>query len=156
MYENKDEGVFETVLKKAVKFETDNIHNYLDAMNIVRNEWAKKTLRRVALAKLVHKNRLEKALIKGRLESSALTRPVPTMNLHYVLPKKMLHSDSDAREALAYAIHVEKGAIDFYNHMANESGGAQNDVLFGQLLAEESLHLQILEDLYEEYFLPEN
>ncbi len=84
-----------------------------------------------------------------------MAKPVPTMNLNYVLAKKELKQDSDAREALAYAIHLETGSIDFYKRMAAGCAGAPMGNLFQQLLADESRHLQALEDLYEQHFLPE-
>jgi rubrerythrin len=85
-----------------------------------------------------------------------MTRPVPTMNLDYVLAKKELSPDSDAREALIYAIHLEKVSIDFYKRMTEGCAGAPMASLFERLLADESRHLQALEDMYEEHYLPEN
>ena len=88
--------------------------------------------------------------------AEGMERPVPTMNLDYVLAKKELSPNSDAREALAYAIHLEKGSIDFYQRMAKGCSGAPMAVHFERLLADETRHLQSLEDMYEEHFLTEN
>jgi len=85
-----------------------------------------------------------------------MRRPVPTMNLDYVLIKKDLRPDSDAREALIFAIHLEKGSIDFYKRMSRGCAGAPMGNLFERLLGDESRHLQALEDLFEEHYLPEN
>jgi rubrerythrin len=77
------------------------------------------------------------------------------MNLGYVLAKKELTPESDGREALAYAIHLEKGSIDFYQRMSQGCSGAPMAHVFDRLLADETRHLQSLEDLYEQHFLPE-
>jgi rubrerythrin len=73
-----------------------------------------------------------------------------------VLAQKELSPDSDAREALIYAIHLEKVSIDFYERMSQGCAGAPMAALFKRLLADESRHLQALENMYEEHFLPEN
>jgi rubrerythrin len=78
------------------------------------------------------------------------------MNLDAVLVKKELRPDSDAREALAYAIHLENGAILFYRRLAGICAGAPMGALMERLAADESRHLQQLEDLYEEHFMTEN
>ena len=85
-----------------------------------------------------------------------LHQPVPTMHLDYVLPKKELRAESTAREALVYAIHLEKGSIDFYDRMSRGCEGAPMGSLFKKMLADETRHLQELEDLYEKHFMTEN
>ncbi|MFZ3207296.1 MAG: ferritin family protein [Geobacteraceae bacterium] len=148
---------FEAAVELAVKMEGDGFRNYLAAIRKVQNKGAREILKDVALDELEHKHQLEKALVEGFMDNSAeMSRPVPTMNLDYVLVKKELAQDSDAREALAYAIRLEKGAIDFYQRMAKGCAGAPMAALFARLLADESRHLQSLEDLYEEHFLTEN
>jgi rubrerythrin len=81
---------------------------------------------------------------------------VPTMNLTYVLAKRELSAESTSRDALAYAIHLENGSIDFYRRMVSGCEGAPMAPLFTQLLNEETRHLQEMEDLYETHFLSEN
>lgn len=147
---------FEAAVEMAVKMEEDGFRHYLDAIRKVQSKGAREILKDAALDELEHKYQLEKALVDGFMESSAdMTRPVPTMNLDYVLVKKELRHDSDTREALAYAIHLEKGAIDFYQRMAQGCSGAPMASLLERLLADETRHLQSLEDLYEEHFMPE-
>ena len=114
-------------------------------------------LKEAALDELEHKLSLEKALLEGQMEGAgSMERQIPTMNLGYVLAKKELSPESDAREALAYAIHLEKGAIDFYQRMAQGCAGAPMAKLFDRLLADETKHLQQLEDMYEQHFMTEN
>lgn len=148
---------FEAAVEMAVKMEDEGFRHYLDAMRVVKNKGAREILRDAALDELNHKHELEKALVDGQMEGGeGLSKPVPTMNLDYVLAKQELRQDSDARQALAYAIHLEKGAIDFYKRMATGCAGAPMAKLFEQLLADESRHLQSLEDMYEDHFMTEN
>ncbi|GAM09734.1 rubrerythrin [Geobacter sp. OR-1] len=148
---------FEAAIEMAIQMEEEGFRNYLNSIRILKNKGAKEILRDSALDELNHKQELEKALLLGQMGSGEeMAQPVPTMNLDYVLPKKELSPDSDGREALAYAIHLEKGAIDFYKRLSEGCSGAPNAKLFQRLLADESRHLQSLEDLYEQHFMTEN
>jgi rubrerythrin len=148
---------FEAAVEMAIKMENDGFRHYLEAIRKVRNKGAREILKEAAVDELGHKFHLEKALVEGTmLNPEEMTRPVPTMNLDYVLAKKELSPDSDAREALIYAIHLEKLSIDFYKRMSQGCAGAPMASLFERLLADESRHLQALEDMYEEHYLPEN
>lgn len=147
---------FEAAVEMAVKMEDEGFRHYLEAIRKVQAKAAREILRDAAFDELEHKHQLEKALVDGHMKGDGgMAKPVPTMNLNYVLAKKELKQDSDAREALAYAIHLETGSIDFYKRMAAGCAGAPMGNLFQQLLADESRHLQALEDLYEQHFMPE-
>jgi rubrerythrin len=147
---------FEAAVEMAVKMEQDGFRHYLDALRMVKDQAARLILRDAALDELEHKFQLEKALVEGQVEGHAMDRPVPTMNLGYMLEIKELGADADARQALAYAIHLEKGSLDFYRRMAQGCSGAPMGSLFERIANDESRHLQQLEDLYEEHFLTEN
>jgi len=148
---------FEAAVEMAVKIEDDGFRHYLEAIRKLQSKGAREILRDAALDELEHKYQLEKALVEGHIANPEwMGRPVPTMNLDYVLIKKELRPDSDAREALIFAIHLEKGSIDFYKRMAQGCAGAPMGPLFERLLADESRHLQALEDMFEEHCLPEN
>ena len=147
---------FEAALEMAVQMEQEGFRHYFEALRIVRDKAAQAILRDAALDELEHKYQLEKALIEGRIDGHALDQPVPTMNLDYVLEKKNLGADADGRQALAYAIHLEKGSLDFYRRMADGCSGAPMGNLFQRIANDESRHLQQLEDLYEEHYLTEN
>jgi len=147
---------FEAAIEMAITMEEEGFRHYLNAIRILKNKGAKEILKDAAIDELHHKQQLEMALLEGQISGEGMVQPVPTMNLGYVLAKKELTANSDAREALAYAIHLEKGAIDFYTRMAQGCTGAPNASLFERLLADESRHLQILEDLYEQHYLTEN
>jgi rubrerythrin len=148
---------FEAAVEMAVSMEEEGFRHYLEAIRKVTAKGAREILKDAALDELEHKHQLEKALVEGNMAGvEQMNQPVKTMNLDYVLAKKELSPNSDGREALAYAIHLENGSIDFYKRMAEGCSGATMAVVFQRLLADETRHLQSLEDLYEEHFLTEN
>ena len=146
----------EAALEMAIQMEYDLFRNYLDAIRRVKDKAAREILKEAALDELDHKCALEKALLEGQFQGPSMAEKVPTMNLDYVIGKKELTAEATAREALAYAIHLETGSIDFYRRMVNGCEGAPMAPVFGKLLAEETRHLQEMEDLYEQHFLTEN
>lgn len=157
MSENQVCYTFDAALERAIEMENEGFRNYLAAIRKVTNKGAREILRDNALDELEHKHQLEKALLEGRMGGdNTLDQPVPTMHLDYVLKKQELGPQSGVREALIYAIHLEKGAVDFYTRVANGCAGAPMGQLFVQLCKEETRHLQALEDLYEQHFMTEN
>jgi len=148
---------FDAALEMAITMEEEGFRNYLSAIRQLTNKGAKDLLRENALDELNHKHQLEKALLDGRMDSANdLDTPIPTMHLDTLLKKQELGPQSGVREALIYAIHLEKGAVDFYSKVATGCAGAPMAQLFAQLHKEESRHLQALEDLYEQHFMTEN
>lgn len=148
---------FDAAVEMAIKMEEEGFRNYLSAIRQLTNKGAKELLRDNALDELNHKHQLEKALLDGRMEGSdVLAQTIPTMRLDYVFKKQELGPQSGVREALIYAIHLEKGAVDFYGKVSDGCAGAPMGKLFAQLHKEESRHLQALEDLYEQHFMTEN
>lgn len=148
---------YEAALEMAIDMENESFRHYLRGLLTVRDKAARSLLREMALDELEHKYTLEKALVEGSIEGGhTLEKPVPTMNLDYVLSKKELEPDSGAQDVLAYAIHLEKNALDFYRRMAQGCAGAPMASLFERIGNDESRHLQKLEDMYEQHFLSEN
>lgn len=147
---------FEAAIEMAVRMEDEGFRHYLRAIRTVKDRAAKAFLCEAALDELEHKHQLERALVEGVMEGHVLDRPVPTMNLDYVLKKKELGPDADIREALAYAIHLERESLNFYRRMNEGCAGAPMAPLFEKIHNDETRHLQALEDLYERHCLPEN
>jgi len=157
MNDNQVCYTFDAAVEMAIQMENEGFRHYLAAIRQLTNKGARELLRENALDELNHKQQLEKALLDGRMDGSdAMDQPIPSMHLDYVFKKQELKPDSDVREALLYAIHLEKGAVDYYSKVADGCAGAPMGNLFKQLLAEESRHLQSLEDLYEQHFMTEN
>ena len=148
---------FDAALEMAISMEEEGFRHYLHAIRQLTNKGAKELLRGNALDELNHKHQLEKALLDGRMDGSDdFDQPIPTMHLDYILKKEELGPQSGVREALIYAIHLEKGAVDFYGKVSGGCAGAPMGKLFAQLHQDESRHLQALEDLYEQHFMTEN
>ena len=148
---------FDAALEMAIEMENEGFRHYLAAIRQVSNKGARELLRENALDELDHKQQLEKALLDGHMAGGGeLDQPIPTMHLDYILKKQELGPQSGVREALIYAIHLEKEAVEFYGKVTNGCAGAPMGSLFKRLLAEESRHLQSLEDLYEQHFMTEN
>jgi rubrerythrin len=148
---------FDAALEMAITMEEEGFRTYLAAIRQLTHKGAKELLRSNALDELNHKHQLEKALLDGRMEGADdPDTPIPTMHLDYVFKKQELGPQSGVREALVYAIHLEKGAVDFYSKVSSGCSGAPMGKLFAQLHQDESRHLQALEDLYEQHFMTEN
>lgn len=148
---------FDAAVEMAIEMENEGFRNYLAAIRKVTNKDAREILKANALDELEHKHQLEKALLEGRMEGGeAFDQPVPTMNLDYIFKKQELGPQSGIREAVVYAIHLEKESSEFYRKVASGCAGAPMGNLFERLYKEESRHLQALEDLYEQRFMTEN
>ena len=148
---------FDAAIEMAIAMEEEGFRNYLAAIRQLTHKGARELMRDNALDELNHKQQLEKALLNGRMEGSeTLEQSIPTMKLDYLFKKQELGPQSGVREALIYAIHLEKGAVDFYGKVSNGCSGAPMGKLFAQLYTEECRHLQALEDLYEQHFMTEN
>ena len=147
---------FDAAVEMAISMEEEGFRAYLAAIRQVTNKAAKELLRENALDELNHKHQLEKALLDGQMEGESQEQPIKTMRLDYIYKKEELGPQSGVREALIYAIHLEKGAVDFYGKVSDGCSGAPMGKLFALLHQEESQHLQALEDLYEEHFMTEN
>ncbi len=148
---------YEAALEKAIEMEEEGFRNYLHAIDVVENRQAKAILREAAIEELNHKQRLEMALLDGHDRRAAeLHKEIPSMNLNYVFEQKEIAPGADARTALAHAIYLEKSAVDFYKRLMDGCEGAPMADLFQRLLADETRHLNNLEEFYERYFLTEN
>ena len=147
----------EVALEKSIMMEERAFRNFLHAIKLIKDRQAKAILREAAKEELEHKQKLEMVLLQGHDKNAFdLKKELPLMNLSYVYDQKTISADADARESLAYAINLEKKEIDFYRALTHGCEGAPMAELFKGLLADETRHLQILEDFYEKYFLTEN
>ncbi len=148
---------FDAAMELAIQMEEVSFRHYLEAIRVVKNKNAREILRGFAIDELEHKHSIERALLDGRLgDAGAMQRPVPTLGLDYVLEKKVLRPDSDIRDVMAYAIHLEKEAVGFYRRIAEGCAGAPMAGIFQMLLVDEGRHIQAIEELYEANFLTDN
>lgn len=143
-------------LEHAVEMENALFADFMSTLQAVKSKAAKEILREAALGKLEEKHQLERALLEGSIEGVDLQAPVPIMSLDSHYGKEALHADADAREALAYAIHLVTQAVDYYQNMASACAGAPMSNVFARISGDQTTFLQVLEDTYEEHFLTEN
>jgi len=147
----------EVALEKSIVMEERAFRNFLHAILLIKDRQAKAILREAAKEELEHKHKLEMALLEGHDKNAFdLKKELPLMNLSYVFEQKTISAEANARESLAYAINLEEKEIDFYRALTHGCEDAPMAELFKGLLADETRHLQILEDFYEKYFLTEN
>ncbi|MCC6143287.1 MAG: ferritin family protein [Candidatus Hydrogenedentes bacterium] len=145
---------FEAAIESAIEMENAGFRHYLAAMRKVSDKGAQEILRENALDELNHKYRLEMALLDGKLTGGEmLTEPIQAMHIDYAFSKDDLVSDAGMRGAMIYAIHMEKGAVDFYSRAAKACASAPMAGVFTQLIEEESRHLKKLEAYYEKHFM---
>lgn len=148
---------FEAALEMAITMEERCYRAYLKAIRTVTDKAARMILNDAAISESKQKQQLEIALIQGSIDNMEhLQKEVPLMDLDYLLDQKELSKDADARQALAYVIHLKKDCLVFYEKLTSGCAGAPMAPIFQQLAADESSNLQQLEDLYEEHFLTEN
>ena len=143
-------------LEHAVEMENALFADFVGTLQAVKNKAARAILRDAALVKLEEKHQLERALLEGSIEGVDLQASVPIMRLDAHYGKEALHADADAREALAYAIHLVTQSVDYYKNMASACKGAPMSHVFAHISGDQTTFLQALEDAYEEHFLTEN
>lgn len=146
----------EAALENAIDMENRIYNDFLGAIQAVKSPAARAILRDAALGKLAQKQQIERALLEGSIDGLALHAKVPTMHLDDQYGRTALQADADAREALAYAVHVVTESVAYYDRMARGCAGAPMSALFGRLSDDQTTLLQELEDSYEEHFLTEN
>lgn len=147
---------FDAACDAAIDMENQIYRSFLCAIRIVRDRAASEILKDAARVRLDIKNQLELAALKGGIEGEHAHGPVPTMNLKIRCgDSHQITAKADNRKALAYAIELSKDALHFYRSMAEQCSGAPMAKLFGTLGDGQTMHLQALEDAYEEHFLTE-
>ena len=144
----------EAALEKAIEQEGKSFEIYRRALQIVKDQSARKLLKELAEEELEHRHALEKALVG---ETVALhgeeEKAGPTMNLTLFVQENPLDENATPQDALAFAMHDEKRAVDFYQQMATQCGGAPMEVVFSKLQKDETKHLARLEETYEKLYM---
>jgi len=144
----------EAALEKAIEQEGKSFEIYRRALQIVKDPSARKLLKELAEEELEHRHALEKALVG---EAVALhgeeEKAGPTMNLTLFVQEKPLDENATPQDTLAFAMHDEKRAVDFYQQMATQCGGAPMEEVFSKFHQEETKHLARLEEIYEKLYM---
>jgi len=141
------EGKLSGVLEEAVKREEASYRMYLNASDVVENNEAKDTLRRLAEMEKVHKQRLQD-LAAGTTETLA-TETVQDLKVSEFLNMPDISPEMDLTDVLAFAIKKEERAWHFYTHLASAVGSGEAKTLFETLSREELSHKNKVEQFYE-------
>ena len=146
----------EVALEMAVRMEMESYETYKNTYLGADNRRAKDLLRDLALDELKHKYMLERAFFEETVQlHEAGAKEGPSMNLAILLADKPLNASASTQDVMIHAIHEEKRAVDFYQGMAEECGGAPMEQMFKRLYQDEEDHLARLEELYESIYLKE-
>ena len=146
----------EAALEKAIEMEHGSFEIYKRTYLTATNPLAKDLLRDLALDELNHKHILEKAFFEETvLLHDRGIKEGPSMKFSSLFKEDPLSSDATAQDVMLYAIHDEKRAVDFYNRMREQCGGAPMEKMFKRLAQDEEGHLVRLEELYESTYLKE-
>ena len=146
----------EAALAKAIEMEHESFEVYKRAYLTVKNPVARDLLRDLALDELNHKHILEKAFFEETvLLHDRGIKEGPSMKFSALFEEEPLSPDATAQDVMLYAIHDEKRAVDFYNRIREQCGGAPMESLFKRLAQDEEGHLVRLEELYESTYLKE-
>ena len=84
-----------------------------------------------------------------------MNRPVPTMRLDYILTKKNCSRDLIHGKSWRTPFTWKRSPLISTSGCSKVAAGHPVSTLFQRLGADESRHLQALEDMYEQHFLPE-
>lgn len=147
---------FEGSIEAAIQMLDQIFIQYIDALYQVEGKQEKSLLHSEGQATLKRKHLLELALLEGRLGGQVAVKNIPTMNLDYALQQHSLTASSDARQVIAFAIHLEKLAEQYFRQMCSTCVSPQTEPLFNRLHQEQQQRALTLEDLYEQHFLTEN
>ena len=147
---------FDAACMAGIEMENRIFQNYVHALRVVKDQAAKEILLEAAQSRLTYKHRLESAVLEGKFDAPLASGPVSVMNLRVrCCDQHQIDAGADARKALAYAIQMAQDALRFYRDMAKNCEGAPMAKLLTELGDEQTRHLQQLEDVFEEHFLPE-
>jgi rubrerythrin len=146
----------EMALERAIEMEASSFAEYKEAYLMAEERRAKDLIKDLALDELRHKYTLEQAFFEETvmLHDSGYKQG-PSMNLSLLLEDKPLDEKATQQDILIHAIHEEKRAVDFYQKMSEQCGGAPMEKMYAQLAMDEEAHLARLEELYESLYMQE-
>ena len=146
----------ETALEKAIEMEQHSFNVYKRVYQLSQDNQAKDLVKELALEELEHKYTIERAFFEetAALHDAGLNEG-PTMKLDLLLEEKPLEQTDSVQDIMIYAIHEEKRAVDYYEKMAKQCGGAPMEKMFARLQHDELNHLSRLEKLYESIYMQE-
>lgn len=146
------------ILRTAIQREIEANALYNRAAETVKAPEARDLLRDLALQELGHRHRLE-ALLEGNLWvalSEAQARKVQDLKITDYLIEVPLTAEASIQDILIVAGKREAGSHALYAGLAQVAEADEARRLFEFLAAEELMHKQRIEALYERLFYAEN
>lgn len=143
----------EAVLNEAIKGEVESHDLYTSAVELVKAEHVKDTLRQLAQEELGHKEKLE-----GMLKSPGHVRvavrklekePIQDYKIGDHLVAKPLGPDSTFQDVCIFASKKEQQSHELYQGLADENEGEISRI-FAAMAKDELRHKNLVEGWYEE------
>jgi rubrerythrin len=141
------------ILQEAIQGEIESYELYMHAMNLVRAEHIKETLRDLAQEELGHKVSLEQMLADpGQLQWQVRELKAAHIEDYQIgdhLVDRPLGPDSTFQDVCIFASKKEQESHELYRNMAAQSTGEVRDLL--EAMAKDELrHKNLVESWYEE------
>lgn len=149
---------FEQLISLAIQREEEAYEFYNQAAEEATLQASGKLLLELAKQEVGHKEKLMQALDADVCTTFTCTTiaEVEDAGLSKYLVDIPLKSDSTPQEILVVAIKREEGANAFYKALSELTGVANHRTVFETLAKEEQRHKEILQQLYDDHFQPDN
>ena len=149
---------FEELISLAIKREEEAYEFYKQAAEEATLQSSGKLLLELAQQEVGHKEKLMGALDADVCTTFTCTTiaEVEDAGLSKYLLDVPLKADSTPQDILVVAIKREEGAKAFYQALSELTGVANHRTVFETLAKEEDKHREILQNLYDEIFQPDN
>jgi len=149
---------FEELISLAIKREEEAYEFYTQAAEEATLQSSGKLLLELAQQERGHKEKLMNALDADVCTTFTCTTiaEVEDAGLSKYLLDVPLKPDSTPQDILVVAIKREEGAKAFYQTLSELTGVANHRTVFETLAKEEDHHREILQNLYDEIFQPDN
>lgn len=134
--------------KKAIEFEKNGVHMYLEAAEKTENPLARKLFYSLAIEEIEHIS-----FIEERLKADSMTGDEEKIEgkikaVFHSLEEKEIKEDSDNVEGLEKAMEMERRGKDLYLGLRDEAETEEEKAFFTKLVKEEERHLESLENVY--------
>ncbi len=149
---------FEQLISLAIQREEEAYEFYTQAAEEATLQSSGKLLLELAKQEMGHKEKLMNALDADVCTTFTCTTiaEVEEAGLSKYLLDIPLKTDSSPQEILVVAIKREEGANAFYKALSELTGVANHRTVFETLAKEEQRHKEILQQLYDDHFQPDN
>lgn len=142
----------ESIIQRAIKVEEESFALYNRASKMVKNPVAKTVLDEMAAEEVKHREKLMALLAGDVMESVGEITPqqVTDLKLADYLVAGSLDEGASIQDVLLVAMQREKSTNEFYTFMSEISETESAKALFQFLAAEEMVHKNKVETLYED------